>query len=51
MVVEAQRHLTVRDILVDGIGGTLPAIAAMRFALGCLRPEPLFEGEWTVAIS
>jgi uncharacterized membrane protein YphA (DoxX/SURF4 family) len=26
--------LTVRDILLDGIGGTLPAIAAMRFALG-----------------
>jgi uncharacterized membrane protein YphA (DoxX/SURF4 family) len=24
----------VRDILLDGIGGTLPAIAAMRFALG-----------------
>jgi hypothetical protein len=34
MVVEAQRHLAVRNILVDGIGGTLPAIAAMRFALG-----------------
>ena len=33
-IVEAQRHtLTVRDML-DGIGGTLPAIAAMRFALG-----------------
>jgi DoxX len=26
--------LIVRDILLDGIGGTLPAIAAMRFALG-----------------
>ena len=25
---------TVRDILLDGMGGTLPAIAAMRFALG-----------------
>jgi len=25
---------TVRDILLDGIGGTLPAIAAMRIALG-----------------
>ena len=24
----------MRDILLDGIGGTLPAIAAMRFALG-----------------
>jgi uncharacterized membrane protein YphA (DoxX/SURF4 family) len=24
----------VRDILLDGLGGTLPAIAAMRFALG-----------------
>jgi uncharacterized membrane protein YphA (DoxX/SURF4 family) len=33
-VLEAERHLTVRDILLDGIGGTLPAIAAMRFALG-----------------
>ena len=33
-IVEPQRHLTVRDILLDGIGGTLPAIAAMRFALG-----------------
>jgi uncharacterized membrane protein YphA (DoxX/SURF4 family) len=33
-IVEARRHLTVRDILLDGIGGTLPAIAAMRFALG-----------------
>jgi uncharacterized membrane protein YphA (DoxX/SURF4 family) len=33
-IVEAQGHLTVRDILLDGIGGTLPAIAAMRFALG-----------------
>ena len=32
-IVEAQRHLTVRSML-DGIGGTLPAIAAMRFALG-----------------
>jgi len=32
-IVEAQRHLTVRDML-DGIGGTLPAMAAMRFALG-----------------
>ena len=31
--MEAQRHSTVRDML-DGIGGTLPAIAAMRFALG-----------------
>jgi uncharacterized membrane protein YphA (DoxX/SURF4 family) len=26
--------LTVRNILLDGIGGELPAIAAMRFALG-----------------
>jgi putative oxidoreductase len=26
--------LTVREILFDGIGGTLPAIAAMRLALG-----------------
>jgi uncharacterized membrane protein YphA (DoxX/SURF4 family) len=26
--------LTVRDILLDGIGGALPAIAAMRLALG-----------------
>ena len=33
-VVEAKRHLTVRDILLDGTGGTLPAIVAMRFALG-----------------
>jgi uncharacterized membrane protein YphA (DoxX/SURF4 family) len=33
VIVEAQRHLAVRDML-DGIGGTLPAIAAMRFALG-----------------
>jgi putative oxidoreductase len=33
-VVEAQRYLTVREILLDGIGGTLTAIAAMRFALG-----------------
>jgi hypothetical protein len=33
MVVEAQRHLTVRDILVDGIGGTLPEIAATRLRL------------------
>ena len=27
-------HLTVRGILLDGIGGTSPAIAVMRFALG-----------------
>ena len=27
-------HLTVRHILLDGVGATLPAIAAMRFALG-----------------
>jgi hypothetical protein len=32
-IVEAQGHSTVRDML-DGLGGTLPAIAAMRFALG-----------------
>jgi uncharacterized membrane protein YphA (DoxX/SURF4 family) len=32
--MEAQGHLTVRGILLDGIGGTLPAIAAMRLALG-----------------
>ena len=29
-----KRHLTERDNLLDGIGGTLPAIAAIRFALG-----------------
>jgi uncharacterized membrane protein YphA (DoxX/SURF4 family) len=33
-IIEAQGLLTVRHILLDGIGGTLPAIAAMRFALG-----------------
>jgi uncharacterized membrane protein YphA (DoxX/SURF4 family) len=33
-IIEAQGLFTVRDILLDGIGGTLPAIAAMRFALG-----------------
>src|ERR1700733_11786537 len=33
-LVETRGHLTVWDILLDGIGGALPAIAAMRFALG-----------------
>jgi uncharacterized membrane protein YphA (DoxX/SURF4 family) len=32
--VVAQGHLTVRAILLDGIGGASPAIAAIRFALG-----------------
>jgi hypothetical protein len=46
-IVEAQRHLTVRDML-DGIGGTLPAIAAMRFALCAVA---LFTNSPTVVAS